>query len=56
MSVSQNTGSNVVAVDGLKEQQTMDTELHVVWGWLEDPETVADSHELRIHSPEVQHL
>lgn len=53
MSVSQSTGSSVVAADKLKEQQAVDPELQVVRGWLGDPATVPNSNELHTHSPEV---
>jgi len=55
-SVSKDTGSSVVAIDGLREQQDADTELHIIRGWLEVPATVPDGNELHTYSPEVQHL
>jgi len=44
--VSEDTGSSVVAMDGLNEQQGADVQLHVIRGWLEDPATVPDGNEL----------
>ena len=56
MSVSQDTGSSVVAMDGLKEQQDADIELRIIQSWLEDPATMSDGYELHTYSPEIQHL
>jgi len=43
-------------MDGLKEQQSADTELHMIRGCLKDPVTVPDGNELCTHSTPVQYL
>jgi len=50
------TGFAAVTADVLKEQQTLESVIHIVRGWMEHPETVPDDDKLHTLNPEVQHL
>ena len=50
------TGLAAVTADVLKEQQTLDSVVHIVRGWMEHPEAVPDDDDLHTLNPEVQHL
>jgi len=57
MSLSEDAGSSVVTMDGLKEQESADIEVHIIRSWLEDLATIPDGNELHTaYSPKAQHL
>ena len=53
---SVSTGLAAVTADVLKEQQTLESVIYIVRGWMEHPETVPDDDNIHTLNPEVQHL
>jgi len=48
--------SEVVQLENLREEQRKDGELKLIIEWIEDPEKVPGTDELRTHSPKVQQM
>ena len=50
------SGVSPVTANVLREQQTLDSVIHAVSGWIADPDTMPDRNQLHSLSCEVQHL
>ena len=46
------TGVSAITADVLKEQQTLDSVIHTVCGWMESPDTAPDHNRLHSLNPE----